>query len=159
MQWRRAGLVFATVLLAACSPPSDDAMAVAEAAETLAPSDSAIPAAADLPSDPVPEALLGHWAYSHEECEPDSEFSPNPRKIEASISFEHDGTYGMDVEGFPITGTYRYHGGETPRFTLGGSVLNFDPVGDTLENWSEGDAVYQCGRVFVRERQRTGGDR
>lgn len=159
MHWRRAGLVFATVLLAACSSPSDDAMAVAEAAETPAATDSAIPAAADLPSDPVPEKLLGRWVYSHEECEPDSEFSPNPRKVEASISFEPDGTYYMDVEGFPITGTYRYDGDQSPRFTLGGSLMHFDPVGDTLENWSEGDAVYQCGRVFVRARRRDGADR
>lgn len=155
MHWRRAGLVVATVLLAACSPPSDDAMAVAEAAETPAAADSAIPVAAERPSDPVPEKLLGNWVYSHEECEPDSEFSPKPRKIEASISFEPDGIYYMDVEGFPFTGTYRFdsfQGGKDQRFQLHGNLLNFNVAGDTLQNWSEGDAVYQCGRVFVREK-------
>ena len=56
----------------------------------------------------------------------------------------------MDVEGFPFSGSYRYKGGDDPRITLD-NWLNFVVVGDTLQNWSEGDAVYQCGRVFVRE--------
>jgi hypothetical protein len=154
MHWRRAGLVIAPALLAACSPPSDDAMAVAEAAETPAADDSAIPLNPYPPSDPVPEKLLGDWIYSHDECELDSEFSPNTRKIEASISFEPDGIYYMDVEGFAFTGTYRfdsYEGGKDQRFQLHGNLLNFNVAGDTLQNWSEGDAVYQCGRVFVRK--------
>lgn len=153
MLWRRAGLVFAPALLAACLPPSDDAMAVAEAVETPVADDSAIPLTPDPPSDPVPEKLLGDWVYSHDECEPDSELRPNTRKIEASISFEPDGIYYMDVEGFAFTGTYRfdsYQGGKDQRFQLHGNLLNFAVEGDTLQNWSEGDAVYQCGRVFVR---------
>jgi len=148
MHWRRAGLVIAPTMLAACSSQSDD---VIEVAEIIPPPGLILRA--------FPERLLGNWVYSHEECEPDSEFSPNTRKIDASISFDAGGTYAMGIEGFPITGTYRYDGGDSPRITLDGSLLNFDPVGDTLQNWSEGDAVYQCGRVFVRERQQVGGDR
>jgi len=159
MQWRRAGWGIAPALLAACSPPSDGPMAVAQI-EAKAVGDPALAMPPlELPRDPVPDKLLGNWVYSHEECEPDSEFSPNTSKIDASISFDAEGTYATDIEGFPITGTYRYDGGDSPRITLDSSLLNFDPVGDTLQNWSEGDAVYQCGRVFVREGQQAGGDR
>ena len=154
VHWRRAGLVIAPALLAACSPQGGEAMAEPQEIASPAVEDAAIPAAADPPSDPVPEKLLGDWIYSHDECEPDSEFSPNTRKIEASISFEPDGIYYMDVEGFAFTGAYRfdsYEGGKNQRFQLHGNLLNFNVAGDTLQNWSEGDAVYQCGRVFVRE--------
>jgi len=156
MHWRRAGLVIAPALLAAaaCSPQGEsEAHAVAEAAavESPAAEKPTIPAAAAPPSDPVPAKLLGRWVYSHEECEPDSELSSSKVRIDAEISLEPDGTYYMGVEGFPFTGTYRYEGGESPRIRLGGSLLNFAVEGDTLQNWSEGDAVYQCGRVFVRE--------
>ncbi len=152
--WRRAGLVIAPALLAAaaCSPQSGSKPeAVAEGIASPAAEDAAIPASAAPPSDPVPAKLLGLWVYSHEECEPDSEFSPNAARIDAEISFEPDGTYSMAVEGFPLTGTYRYESGESPRIQLGGSMLNFAVEGDTLQNWSEGDAVYQCGRVFIRK--------
>lgn len=152
MQWRRAGLVFAPALFAACSLPSDDAMAVAERVESPAAEASTIQVAAPPPSNPMPAKLLGRWIYSHEECEPDSELSPSKARIDAEISFEPDGTYTMVVAGFPFTGTYRYESGEYPRIQLGGSMLNFAVEGDTLQNWSEGDAVYQCGRVFVREK-------
>ena len=151
MHWRRAGLVIAPALLAAaaCSPQGDGAVMV-EGVETPAAEEPDLPPAADLPSDPVPAKLLGRWVYSHEECEDDSELSPNTARIDAEISLEPDGTYYMAVAGFPFTGTYRYEGGESPRIRLEGSLLNFAVEGDTLQNWSEGDAVYQCGRVFVR---------
>ncbi len=128
-----------------------------EAAETPAaqavPTDMPGPAVADKrPSDPVPETLLGRWAYSHEECEPDAEDMPDRRRIQAEISLAADGSYFMVVEGFPFTGTYRYEGGQSPRIQLDGSLLNFSIEGETLQNWSEGDAPYQCGRVFVREK-------
>lgn len=152
MHWRRAGLVIAPALLAACSPPSDDGMAVAEA--EAAPVSGAAPAAssAPRPSDPVPQRLLGAWVYSHEICDPDAEDGPNARPIRASIRFSDAGTYSMDVEGFPQSGTYRYEGGASPRIQLDGSLLNFNVEGDTLQNWSEGDAPYLCGKVFVREK-------
>jgi len=154
MHWRRAGLVIAPALLAAtaCSPLGEtEAMAEAEGAETPAADASATPAAAILPSDPVPKNLLGRWSYARDECEPDAEDTPSQHRVNAELSFEADGTYFMVVEGFPFTGTYRYEGGQSPRIQLDGSLLNFAVEGDTLQNWSEGDAVYQCGRVFVRE--------
>jgi hypothetical protein len=153
MLCRRAGLVIAPVLLAAaaCSPQGEEATAEAEGGASPTAEEAAIPAAADPPSDPLPAKLLGLWVYSHEECEPGSEFSPNKARIDAEISFEPDGTYYMGVEGFPFTGTYRYEGGQSPRIQLDGNLLNFAVEGDTLQNWSEGDAVYQCGRVFVRK--------
>jgi hypothetical protein len=151
MHWRRAGLVIAPVLLAAaCSPQGGEA--VAEDVETPAADTAPAPAAAKRPSDPIPEKLLGRWAYAREECEPDAEDPPSTRRINAEFNLEPDGTYFMVVEGFPFTGTYRYEGGAAPRIQLEGSLLNFSVEGDTLQNWSEGDAVYQCGRVFVRER-------
>lgn len=153
--WRRAGWAIAPALLAAaCSPQGGQAMAEAREVETPAanaPADApATPAAANRPSDPVPENLLGRWSYAREECEPDAEDPPAPRRINAEFSLEPGGTYFMVVEGFPFTGTYRYEGGQSPRIQFDGSLLNFGIVGDTLQNWSEGDAVYQCGRVFER---------
>lgn len=147
MHWRRAGLVIAPALLAACSPEDG----VPQSVETPAADAPATPVAATRPSDPVPERLLGRWTYVRDECEPDGEVTPEQRRISAEISFDQGGTYFMVVEGFPFTGTYSYEGGESPRIQLDGSLLNFAVEGDTLQNWSEGDAVYQCGRVFVRE--------
>jgi len=147
MHWRRAGLVIAPALLAACSPEDG----VAQGVETPAADAPATPVAATRRSDPVPERLLGLWTYVRDECEPDAQETPAPHPANAELSLEAAGTYFMVVEGFPFTGTYRYEGGESPRIQLDGSLLNFAVEGDTLQNWSEGDAVYQCGRVFVRE--------
>lgn len=156
LHWRRAGLVIAPALLAAAACAAQDegeamAMAVAEGIESPPATEATIPAAATPPSDPMPAKLLGRWVYSHEECETGSEPSPKKARIDAEISFEPDGTYYMGVEGFPFTGTYRYESGEYPRIQIGGSMLNFAIEGDTLQNWSEGEAVYQCGRVFIRK--------
>lgn len=148
MHWRRAGLVIAPALLAAAGWSAEARASFAAPASPLA----------EPPGDPVPERLLGRWVYSHEQCEPDAELEPDPRKIVAAIDLVADRTYRLDVEGFHFEGAYRFRDGENPRITLD-TMVNFDPVGDTLQNWSEGDAVYQCGRVFVRERQRAGGDR
>jgi hypothetical protein len=153
----RAGLAIAPALLGlGCLLPAG-VSAKAEWAETplaqTAPVASADPSPVDTsPGEPVPEKLLGTWAYSHQECEQDSDATPDPRKILASISFEADRTYQLNVEGFEFEGRYRYSGGNYPRLTLD-NLLNFAVEGDTLQNWSEGDAVYLCGRVFVRERR------
>ena len=152
LHWRRAGLVIAPALLAACSPEGGEATAVADMDAAPAAKATSAPASAPLPSDPMPMSLLGEWVYSHEECDPDSEDGPNKRPIRASIRFFDTGTYWMDVEGFPQSGTFRYEGGKSPRTQLDGTLLNFSVEGDTLQNWSEGDAPYMCGRVFVRER-------
>lgn len=124
---------------------------MAEGAEAPATGIAPTRAAATRPSDPVPEKLLGRWIYVRDECEPDAEETPAPHRADAELSLEAAGTYFMVVEGFPFTGTYRYEGGESPRIQLDGSLLNFAVEGETLQNWSEGDAVYQCGRIFVRE--------
>ena len=147
MHWRRAGLVIAPALLVACSPEGGEAQGV----ETPAADAPAAPVVATRSSDPVPERLLARWIYVRDECEPDAEDTPEQRRISAELSLDADSTYFMVVEGFPFTGTYRYEGGESPRIQLDGSLLNFAVEADTLQNWSEGDAVYQCGRVFVRE--------
>jgi hypothetical protein len=152
MRWRRAGLVIAPALLAAaCSPQAGKATVEAQGAETPAADAPAAPPAANRPSDPVPEKLLGRWSFAREVCEPDAEDMPEQRRINAEFSLEPGGTYFMVVEGFPFTGTYRYEGGQSPRIQFDGSLLNFAVEGETLQNWSEGDAVYQCGRVFIRE--------
>jgi len=158
MLWRLAGLVIAPALLAACSLDADrageDAPAPPDDAINLETSDlegEAIAAKVRLDtgrSDPVPENLIGDWKYSHDECEEEAG-PPENREIRASIAFEANRTYAMDVEGFPFSGSYRYEGGDHPRITLD-NWLNFAVIGETLQNWSEGDAVYQCGRVFVR---------
>ena len=106
-------------------------------------------------SDPVPENLIGTWVYSHDECDEElladmGEGEVEKRDIRAQISFAEDRTYWMDIEGFPFSGSYRFAGGDHPRITLD-TWLNFNVEGETLQNWSEGDAVYLCGRVFVRE--------
>ena len=154
MHWRRASLVIAPGLLASgCSQPSETLVEV-ETAELAAGETASAPDAGPAKGDAqqteaVPERLLGTSVYSHEECEPDSEMTPDRRKIVASISFAAGRTYMLDVEGFHFEGSYRYAGGENARFTLDNAV-NFNVEGDTLQNWCEGDAVYQCGRVFVR---------
>lgn len=156
MHWRRAGLAFVPGLLAlGCSQPSGTQVE-AEAAETtlgktLPPHDVGLPKADTRHSEPVPKRLLGTWVYSHEECEPGSQMAPDKRDARASINFYADRNYGMKVEGFDVEGTYRYQGGDYPRITLD-NLLNFNVEGETLQNWSEGDAVYLCGRVFVREK-------
>ncbi|QDH34707.1 hypothetical protein [Porphyrobacter sp. YT40] len=158
MHLRRAGLVVAPALLAGCSLAADRAEEDAPAppadatdVETTDLEGEALAAVIRMDtgrSDSVPENLIGTWTYSHDECEKEGG-PPENRDIRASIGFEADRTYAMDVEGFPSSGSYRYEGGNYPRITLD-NWLNFAVVGDTLQNWSEGDAVYQCGRVFVR---------
>lgn len=113
-------------------------------------------------SDPVPPELLGTWIYEGDECEPDVEDHPDPVAIDARITFNADRTYRSEVGGevsvkdwrgegmLPASGTYRFEDGDYPRITLD-TRLNFNLEGDTLQNWSEGDAVYLCGAIFVRE--------
>ena len=167
MRIRLAGLVIAPGLLAmGCSaaagpdgeggetPPAD---AINLETTDLKGEDLAAVVRMDTSkSDPVPASLLGTWVYSHDECDEElladiDDGEVEKRDIRAQISFAEDRTYGMDVEGFPFSGSYRYEGGEHPRLTLD-NWLNFNVVGDTLQNWSEGDAVYLCGRVFVRDK-------
>ncbi len=149
---RRAGLVIATILLAACSAEGGKQAAVAEIDAAPAADTAIATPAAPLPSDPVPENLLGEWVYSHEECDPEADDGPRKRPIQASIWLREDNSYEMSVEGFPQVGTFRYKGGDHPRIQLAGTLLNFNVEGDTLQNWSEGDAPYPCGRVFVRQK-------
>lgn len=159
MHWRRAGLVIAPVLLSGCSLAAgragEDAPAPPADAINLESTDlegEALAAEVRVDtgrSDPMPENLIGDWKYSHDECEEEGG-PPENRDIRVSIAFEAKRIYWMDVEGFPFSGSYRYEGGDDPRITLDNG-LNFAVVGDTLQNWSEGDAVYQCGRVFIRK--------
>ena len=150
MLWRRAGLVITPALLAACSPDREKTIADAPkppAAQAATPSFSD-----NRPRDLMPARLLGEWVYSHEICDPDAEDGPDKRPIRASISFYENGNYAMSIEHFPVSGTYRYEGGQYPRIQLDGSLLNFDIEGDSLQNWGEGDAPYTCGRVFLRKK-------
>ena len=163
MQLRLAGLVLAPGLLASCFPATDSAVEVPPAEHSdginlettdLTGEELAKVVRMDTSdTDPVPKELLGEWTYSHIECDEDmlagGEVEPENRDIRASISFDANRTYWMDVEGFPFSGSYRYEGREHPRITLD-NWLNFNVVENTLQNWSEGDAVYLCGRVFER---------
>lgn len=111
-------------------------------------------------SEPVPEELVGTWVYSHEECEPEGE--PSGQELDLRITFAANRTYSTALDGkdavatalgdtqLPGKGTYTFEDGDYPRITLD-NWLNFNVEGETLQNWSEGDAVYLCGAVFVRE--------
>lgn len=161
--WQRAAALLMPGLLASCSPATDSAgeepPAVPTGGINLETSElegeelAAVVRMDTAESDPVPEKLLGRWVYSHIECDEDllADIGKEPenREIRASISFGADRTYIMDVEGFSFSGSYRYEGGDHPRITLD-NWHNFNVVEDTLQNWSEGDAVYLCGRVFER---------
>jgi len=98
----------------------------------------------------VPATMLGSWKMVGERCEEGE--TPSAKRVDALIRFEPDFTYELTVEGWTSRGRYRVDRfRDAPlRIQLAGTLYEFDLVGDRLENWSEGDAVYLCGRIFER---------
>lgn len=142
MRWP-CGVVVAT-LLASCG--SSDS-APTNSADSIVAEDAAVAAGATVPS-----VLLGSWRQVSEECEegeqPASDFP------ETFIRFHPDFRYELTVAGWAIPGQYEIVPLQDKgiHIRLSGSMHNFRLDNGRLENWSEGDAVYLCGRIFAREK-------
>lgn len=102
----------------------------------------------ELPA--VPDELLGTWKMVGEKCEEGE--TPSTRQVDALIRFESDFKYELTVEGWRSVGRYRVERMRDSPLTirLDDTLYEFDFVDGHLENWSEGDAVYLCGRIFER---------
>lgn len=99
---------------------------------------------------PVPKEILGRWEYVGEECEEGE--TPSKERREFIIRFHPNFRYEMYVEGWTFFGKYvveRFQD-ETVRVQFEETLYNFNLVKGRLENWSEGDAVYLCGRMFEK---------
>lgn len=115
-------------------------------------------AAAGQPQPPgqlavVPDELLGTWKMVGEKCEEGE--TPSTRQVDALIRFERDFSYELTVEGWTSRGKYRVDRmRDSPlRIQLADTLYEFDLVDGRLENWSEGEAVFLCGRIFERTNQ------
>lgn len=98
----------------------------------------------------VPDEILGTWKMVGEKCEEGE--TPGTKQVDALIRFERDSSYELTVEGWISRGSYRVEQmPDSPLgIRLGGVPYEFDLVDGRLENWSEGDAVFLCGRIFER---------
>ena len=98
----------------------------------------------------VPESVLRQWRMVAETCEDDETLRTN--FAAASLWLREDMTYTLDVDGWQMDGEFSVQSLQSPsvHVQLSGSLYNFVMTDDRLENWSEGDAVYRCGRVFAR---------
>ena len=145
MKFARSVLIVAGAgLLTACAPQGNDQKQpdAASSEEPKAFSDG---------SNPIDPSYLGQWFYSGEKCDPGSEGTPDNRPIVAQLTLFDNHTYVFVVEGFAFSGDFRFEGGKFgDRITLD-NALKFTSEGKTLENWSEGEATYACGRIFVRD--------
>lgn len=133
---RRMAIFFTPLLVAALAVPC-------AAARTTAPQPFG-----DLSI--APQAILGSWKMVGERCEEGE--TPGTRQVDAAIRFDADFGYELVVEGWIMRGRYRAEQmRDVPlRVQLRDTLYNFDLVGDRLENWSEGEAVFLCGRIFER---------
>ncbi len=77
--------------------------------------------------------------------------TPGTKQVDALVRFERDSRYELTVEA-GSRGSYRVE--QMPdsllSIRLGDVPYEFDLVDGRLENWSEGDAVFLCGRIFER---------
>lgn len=152
------GLVFAlAIMLGGCDDASSNTAApeaesdVAEAATSEAV--MATPSPRPSPKIPIPKQFVGYWKLASIECEADSEEGPPKHLHMANLQILEDGQWWMDIEGFPMRGEVEVHDLRSgPEIRLLPSALDFEIVGQRLENWSEGDAPYMCGRIFERGR-------
>lgn len=98
----------------------------------------------------VPDEIVGAWEMVGERCEEGE--TPSPRQVNALIRFDRDFQYEFTVEGWTSRG--RYHVEQMRDSPLGIQLADvsyeFDLVDGRLENWSEGDTVFLCGRIFER---------
>lgn len=101
----------------------------------------------------VPRELLGTWKMTGEKCEEGE--TPGTKQVDALIRFEPDFRYELTVEGWRSLGGYRVERMRDAPLTirLDDTLYEFDFVDGRLENWSEGDAVYLCGRIFERSNE------
>lgn len=132
----RTGMIVCALALAAFGVPS----AAAESAPASSFGDLAV----------VPDEILGTWKMVGEKCEEGE--TPSAKPIDALIRFERDFGYELTVEGWISRGRYRVEQmRDVPlRVQLADPLYEFDLVDGRLENWSEGDAVFLCGRIFER---------
>jgi len=98
----------------------------------------------------VPEDILGTWKMVGEKCEEGE--TPGTKQVDALIRFEPDFRYELTVEGWTSRGRYRVEQMRDLPLTiqLADVLYEFDLVDGRLENWSEGEAVFLCGRIFER---------
>ena len=88
-----------------------------------------------------------------QECDDDIEDAvPDQNLSDVTMWLDETGTYTMNIAGWQSVGQFSVSESPTgTRVTHEDTQLNFDTVDGTLQNWSEGDAVYLCGNVFERE--------
>jgi hypothetical protein len=112
------------------------------------PSVAAEPAQSSGDLKVVPKELLGTWKMTGEKCEEGE--TPSTKQVDAIIRFEPDFRYELTVEGWISRGGYRVEQmRDSPLMIQLHDVLyEFDLVDGHLENWSEGEAVFLCGRIF-----------
>lgn len=98
----------------------------------------------------APEEILGTWKMVGETCEEGE--TPGTKQVDASIRFDPDCRYELTVEGWTSRGGYRVEQmrGSPLMIQLADALYEFDLVDGRLENWSEGEAVFLCGRIFER---------
>ena len=99
----------------------------------------------------APKQILGAWKFVREKCEDD--VKPSDKSRDVTIRFQPDLSYEISIEGWIFSGTYRViEMRNSPlRVQIIPSLYNFDLIDGRLENWSEGEAVLLCGRIFERE--------
>ncbi len=133
---RQTGIIAVTLALAAYGVPSP-------ATETVSAQSLGEIAA-------MPDAVLGTWKMVGERCEEGE--TPGTKQVDAFIRYEPDFSYELTVEGWTSRGRYRVERmRDSPlRVQLNDVLYEFDLVDGQLENWSEGDAAFLCGRIFER---------
>ena len=133
---RRMVILAAMLALAASGVPS----AAAESPPAKSSGDLAV----------VLGEVLGTWKMVGEKCEEGE--TPGTKQVDALIRFEPDFRYEFKVEGWTSRGRYRVEQmrGSPLSIQLADVLYEFDLVGGRLENWSEGEAVFLCGRIFER---------
>jgi hypothetical protein len=101
----------------------------------------------------VPKEFIGRWKLVGQECEADAEDLPREKHPDVIVRFGQDFRYELSVEGWRSVGRFRIDQmrDSPPTAQLEETMYEFDFVDGRLENWSEGEAVYQCGNIFRRD--------
>ena len=131
----------------AASDQSGVAVAATQASDSLAP------VATQVHKVPVPAGFIGNWRLTSIECEKDSDERPPKHLPQVFLHIDEDGTWYIDVEGFPMRGDVEVHPVKSgPEIRLTPGALDFHIRDGRLVNDSEGDAPYLCERIFGRDR-------
>lgn len=101
----------------------------------------------------VPKEFIGRWKLVGQECYADADEQPSKKNPSVIIRFDPDFQYELFVEGWRSLGKFKVEQmrDSSPTAQLEGTLYEFDLVKGRLENWSEGEAVYQCGNIFRRD--------